>query len=312
MRSGEGRRPGRRTSCQGAEGRARRRPEEDGRRERPGVTGVLRLFGAFHDDESAVVRRRWKPVALGSLEVVLEALALVFQEDSTRLLIVVVEVGVSSEARSRSLDSLKLRELVSRERFKHRWRRRGWLSSCSGWRKEMTRRHGADPHLAVGRRLCLGQPTTRDDSDHRRDDLHGPRRPPRSCGAQLDPRSRGPRLDRAAPRGDAGSRVVHRFVGDQRWGLASEEQAPDQAPADRDAIHHAIGWVLGRSFSRTSTSGRWRCRDLPRPDGRSTGQAVVTSPRVRLAIRQLEHRSGPNDGLVLPFFVLVLRRPSDR
>ena len=80
-----------------------------------GFTGVLRLFGAFHDDESAVVRRRWKRVALGSLEVVL-GLLLVFQEDSTRLLIVVVGVWGVVGGTILLLDSLKLRELVSRER----------------------------------------------------------------------------------------------------------------------------------------------------------------------------------------------------
>ena len=76
---------------------------------------MLRLFGAFHDDESAVVRRRWKPVALGSLEVVL-GLPLVFQEDSTRLLIVVVGVWGVVGGTILLLDSLKLRELVSGER----------------------------------------------------------------------------------------------------------------------------------------------------------------------------------------------------
>ena len=76
------------------------------------LTGVLRLFGAFHDDdESVVVRWRWKRITLGSLEVALGVL-LVFLEDFTPLLIVVVGLWGVVGGAVLLLDSLKLRQLA--------------------------------------------------------------------------------------------------------------------------------------------------------------------------------------------------------
>ncbi len=102
----------------------------------------------------------------------------------------------------------------------------------------MSRRHGADPHRAVGRRLRPVQQALGLHTGHRRDDLHGPRRAPRPSRTRPRPWFGGPAFDRAAPRGHTGARVVHRFTGDQRWRLASEKQASEQAPADRYATHH--------------------------------------------------------------------------
>lgn len=76
------------------------------------LTGVLRLFGAFHDDdESVVVRWRWKRILLGSLEVALGVL-LMFLQDFTPLLIVVVGVWGVAGGAVLLLDALKLRELA--------------------------------------------------------------------------------------------------------------------------------------------------------------------------------------------------------
>jgi uncharacterized membrane protein HdeD (DUF308 family) len=75
------------------------------------LTGVLRLFGAIHDDDESVsVRWRWKRVTLGSLEVALGVL-LVFLEDFTPLLIVVVGVWGVVGGAVLLLDALKLRQL---------------------------------------------------------------------------------------------------------------------------------------------------------------------------------------------------------
>jgi uncharacterized membrane protein HdeD (DUF308 family) len=75
------------------------------------LTGVLRLFGAIHDDDESVsVRWRWKRVILGSLEVALGVL-LVFLEDFTPLLIVVVGVWGVVGGAVLLLDALKLRQL---------------------------------------------------------------------------------------------------------------------------------------------------------------------------------------------------------
>jgi uncharacterized membrane protein HdeD (DUF308 family) len=76
------------------------------------LTGVLRLLGAFHDDdESVVVRWRWKRILLGSLEVALGVL-LVFLEDFTPLLIVVVGFWGVVGGTVLVLDALKLQELA--------------------------------------------------------------------------------------------------------------------------------------------------------------------------------------------------------
>lgn len=73
------------------------------------LTGLLRLFGAFHDEDASMgSRRRWKRFALGSLEVVLGAL-LVVAHDLTRPLIVIIGAWGIIGGTVLLLDALQLR-----------------------------------------------------------------------------------------------------------------------------------------------------------------------------------------------------------
>lgn len=75
------------------------------------LTGVLRLFGAFHDDdESVIARRRAKRLVLGTLEVVLGML-LLFAEDHSRLLVVVAGIWGLVGGTILMLDAFSLRRL---------------------------------------------------------------------------------------------------------------------------------------------------------------------------------------------------------
>ena len=165
----------------------------------------------------------------------------------------------------------------------------------------MTRRRGADPPRAVGRRLRLSKQALGVHTGHRRDDLHGPRRAPWPRRTRPHPWSGGPAFDRVAPRGHAGARVVHRFAGDQRWRLASEEQASEQAPADRDAAHHdhrmgpGIDPVpghrrLGGGADRRVPGAH---RRRPRPGGRHEPKGAVGDPPGPEHRERTERRARP-------------------